>query len=116
MQAETKTVVYVIATILLIVASSFAGLGYFANQAVIARAGSTLANAPDVHLVQQRAEILLVAAIAFWVVASLLFARVIPQRPGRGARSYVTSTFIVGIAVVATVFILRTTATMLKMF
>lgn len=116
MQTETKTVIAVLATVVLVVASSFAALGYFANHAVALKAGDALAKAPDVQQVAQRANMMLIAAAGFWLAASLLFARALPHRPEQGARSYVTSTVLVTIGVVVTTAILRFTATALQLF
>jgi hypothetical protein len=115
MQAETKTVIYILTTILLIVASSFAALGYLANHAIVAKAGAALQQAPDVQLVERRAEILLAATVALWAAAVLVFARVLSHRPERGARSYVTSAVLVSIAIGVTVAILHFTADALKL-
>jgi hypothetical protein len=116
MQTETKTVLYVMTTIVMIVASSFSALGYLANRAVVDKAGPVLAHAPDVRSVQHRADLLLIATVGFWMVASVVFAGVIPHRPERGARPYVTSTALVAVAVVVTVTLLRYTADLLKLF
>jgi len=115
MQVETKALVFVVATIMLIVASSFAGLGYLANRAIAAKAGPALAAAPDVHLVQQRASILLAAAIAFWLAASAVFAQVNPRVPGRKLRPYIRSAILSGVAIVVTVTILEVTARLLQL-
>ena len=116
MQTETKTVMWLVATIILIVAASFAGLGYLANLSLVARAGPPFTHAADVRLVEQRATTLLSAATALWITGCVVFAQLMPRQPGRGRRCYLLSGTIVGVAIIATVAILHLTANLLKLF
>jgi hypothetical protein len=115
METETRTVLFVVATIIFIVAASFAGLGFLANRAIAAKAGPAFAGAPDVRLVEQRAEILLIATIALWLAASAMFAKVIPQQPGSAMKGYMRGVLVTGIAIVVTVTILNITARLLQL-
>jgi hypothetical protein len=115
METETKTVAWVFVTIILIVASSFAGFGYLASRTMIASAERWPTHATDLRTMQTRSHVMLAATVGCWAAASLVYALALPHQPGRSVRRYVISAISSGLAIAVTVTILHVTAKLLRL-
>jgi len=109
MSSETKSLCLVLATIALMVASSFAAMGYLANEASVSRAKGALTQAPDVADIRSRAALLLGLSILLWLGAGGCFAGSLPTPPSSPYKRYAISAVITGLGIAATVTILSLT-------
>jgi hypothetical protein len=115
MEDETRTIVWVLATILLVVAAGYAGFASVENHLMAGKAVAAGAHPVVVHAVERRSIILLVFATLFWIAAAAVFGQALPQRPGTRSPRYAVSAGICALAIGIMVVVLHVTATLLKL-
>ena len=116
MEDENRTVAWVLATIILVVASGYAGFASLENHLMAGKGTAEGAYPVVIQAVARRSVILLVVAILFGLIASVVFGQALPERPGRtSVIRYAISTALTGVAIAIVVIVLHVTATLLKM-
>jgi hypothetical protein len=115
MEDETRTVVWVLATIVLVVGAGYAGFAALENYLMAAKAAAAGMHPIVVLVVHRRAAILLIFAILFWIAASAVFKQALQQRPGSSLPRYALGAAITGIAIAIVIAVLHVTATLLKL-